>query len=218
MNRLYHSARKFENRLSDSLTFKHSYQEETMSKFRGFPPMSANFTPVPNAFFDYVLPNCPPCVVSVVGAIIRATLGWTDSITGEKRIEAELSIPDIARMAKIAENSVRKGVRQAMEEGLLIETAAAGLNTGARYALRWEDEERQRVAIERTRKATDDYPAPPSKVAPPSTFEGVQDLPPSKVAPLIKERDSQKKKDTNVSVKKALNVSEDAQETQTAGA
>lgn len=180
-----------------------------MNKFRGFPPMNANFTPVPNAFFDHVLPNCPPCVVSVVGAIIRATLGWTDSVTGEKRIEAELSIPDIARMARIAENSARKGVRQALEEGLLIETAAAGLNTGARYALRWEDEDRQKVAIERARKATDSYPAPPSKIAPPSKVEPLQLLTPSKVEPLIKERDSQKKKDTDVSVKKALNVRSD---------
>ncbi len=180
-----------------------------MNKFKGFPPMNANFTPVPNAFFDYVLPCCPPCVVSVVGAIIRATLGWTDSVTGEKRIEAELSIPDIARRARIAENSARKGVRQALEEGLLVETAPAGLNTGARYALRWEDEERQKEAIERARRATGDQPAPPS------TFEGGQDLTPfnfctpSKVEPpYIKKSLSLKKKPLGESEKNSLDVSE----------
>lgn len=182
-----------------------------MTKFKGFPPMNANFTPVPNAFFDYVLPSCPPCVVSVVGAIIRATLGWMDSVTGEKRIEAELSIPDIARLAKISENSVRKGVRQALEEGLLIETAPAGLNTGARYALRWEDEERQKEAIERARRATGDQPAPPSTFTPPSIIEGVQDLTPSKVEPLIKKALSSEKKALAYSEKNSLNVSEQDQ-------
>jgi hypothetical protein len=180
-----------------------------MNKFKGFPPMNANFTPVPNAFFDYVLPCCPPCVVSVVGAIIRATLGWTDSVTGEKRIEAELSIPDIARRARIAENSARKGVRQALEEGLLVETAPAGLNTGARYALRWEDEERQKEAIERARRATGDQPAPPSNIAPPSEIEGVQLLTPSKVEPpyIKKSLFVKKSKDIDIKEKKSLIVS-----------
>ena len=176
------------------------------SEFLGFPPLTSNFTPTPNVFFDYVLPNFPPCVISVVGAIIRATLGWTDSLTGEKRIEAELSVPHIARLSGQSENSVRKGIRQALEAGLLIETATPGLNTGARYALRWEDADRQAAAIEQTRRSRGDFPAtnpPPSKFeggqnlkgVPPSNFEGV----------LIKKGYVKKEKD--IELKKSLIVS-----------
>ena len=176
------------------------------SEFQGFPPLTSNFTPTPNVFFDYVLPNFPPCVVSVVGAIIRATLGWTDALTGEKRIEAELSVPQIARLSGQAQNSVRKGIRQALDAGLLIETATPGSNSGARYALRWEDVERQAAAIDQSRRAREDFPA---VSLPPSTFEGVQKLnplPPSKFeGALIKKGYVKKEKD--IVLKKSLVVS-----------
>lgn len=176
------------------------------AEFSGFPTLTSNFTPTPNVFFDYVLPNFPPCVVSVVGAIVRATLGWTDSLTGEKRIEAELSVPQIARLSGQAQNSVRKGIRQALDAGLLIETATPGTNTGGRYALRWEDVDRQAAAIEQSRRARGDYPA---ETPTPSTFEGVQKLnplPPSKVEPHIKK--GSVKKDKDIVLKKSLNVGE----------
>ncbi|MBB6054089.1 hypothetical protein [Armatimonas rosea] len=184
-----------------------------MSDFEGFQPLEANFTPTPNQFFDYVVPNFPPCVVSVVATIIRATLGWTDPLTGEKRIEAELSVADIQRRAKLSRNSARDGIRGALTAKLIIETAETYATSGARYALRWSDEARQRAAIERQRRALDDAPSKPKTSLREGDEGGGQKLTGSKSDPVkncppYKERNSQKKKDTDVSVKKSLNVSE----------
>lgn len=126
--------------------------------FGGFPSLEANFTPVPNIFFDFVVPNFPECVIKVVAVIIRATLGWNDPVTGERRIEAELSLSDIQRRGQMSRSAARDGVRKALESGLITETAGAYATAGSRYALRWADEERQRITIERHRKATDNFP------------------------------------------------------------
>lgn len=182
-----------------------------MSDFEGFQPLEANFTPTPNQFFDYVVPNFPPCVVSVVATIIRATLGWTDPLTGEKRIEAELSVADIQRRAKLSRNSARDGIRGALTAKLIVETAETYATSGARYALRWSDEARQRAAIERQRRALDDAPARPKVSLQKEDERGGQnltrsDFDPVKNCPPYKERDFQEKKDRDISVKKSLNV------------
>ncbi len=165
-----------------------------MSDFEGFQPLEANFTPTPNQFFDYVVPNFPPCVVSVVATIIRATLGWTDPLTGEKRIEAELSVADIQRRAKLARNSARDGIRGALTAKLIVETAETYATSGARYALRWSDEARQRAAIERQRRALDDTPARPKTSLLEEEEGGGQKLTGSKIAPHIKKEIPRKRK------------------------
>jgi hypothetical protein len=153
--------------------------------FVGFRPIEANFTPTPNQFFDHVVPNFPGCVVAIVATIIRATLGWTDSVTGEKRIEAELSMPEILRRSGLSRNAAREGIRKAVEAGLIVETATAYATSGSRYALRWDDQDRQQTAIERHRKSTDDLPP----LLPEGTGRGGHFLTPSgrsKNAPLLK--------------------------------
>ena len=97
----------------------------------------------------------PYCVVSVVGILIRSTLGWDDPDTGERRIEAELPLSAFLR-PEISKSSARRGLTEGMAAGLLVRTASANSREGARYALRWADGAAQARAIERARRSLDD--------------------------------------------------------------
>lgn len=120
--------------------------------FGGFRSLKANFTAVPNQYFDRVVGHYHPCVERVVGILIRATLGWEDPDTGERRLEAELALKDFVR-PELSECSARRGIAGAIEAGFVICTLEATTREPARYALRWEDTAAQRSAITRQRKA-----------------------------------------------------------------
>jgi hypothetical protein len=126
-----------------------------MGEFTGFRPLSANFTPTPNQYFEQVLGHQPYCVAIVVGILIRSTLGWEDPVTGERRQEAELSLSAFLR-PELSEASARTGLKKAIEAGFIVRTASATAREGARYALRWADGDAQRAAIERARRANAD--------------------------------------------------------------
>ncbi len=119
--------------------------------FGGFKAISANFTPAPNQFFDEVLGHYPCRVVTVVGILIRSTLGWEDPDTGDRRIEAELPLSSFIR-PDLCESSARKGLAEAMGAGLIVRTAAASSRDGARYALRWADGAALERALAKSRR------------------------------------------------------------------
>lgn len=123
--------------------------------FNGFRSLSANFTPTPNQFFDEVLGHYPYCVVAVVGILIRSTLGWEDPDTGERRIESELPLSAFIR-PELSESSARRGLSEAMTARLIVRTASSSSREGARYALRWTDDEAQQRAINRARRAAEE--------------------------------------------------------------
>lgn len=122
-----------------------------MTAFPGFKPLSANFTQCPNQFFDRVVGHYQSCVVTVVAILIRSTLGWEDPDTGERRVEAELSLSAFVR-PELSETSARKGIAGAIEAGFIVQTAKPTNKQAARYALRWDDAEQQSRAIEKQRK------------------------------------------------------------------
>ena len=119
--------------------------------FGGFKAISANFTPAPNQFFDEVLGHYPCRVVTVVGILIRSTLGWEDPDTGDRRIEAELPLSSFIR-PDLCESSARKGLAEAIGAGLIVRTAAASSRDGARYALRWADGDALERALAKSRR------------------------------------------------------------------
>jgi hypothetical protein len=187
--------------------------------FPGFEPPEANFTPVPNAFFDCVLGHYPLRVVTVVGILIRSTLGWQDKVTGEKRLERELPLRAFVR-PELSENSARQGLREAIAAGLVIETAPHTNRDGARYALRWADENMLLDRIARQRRAAGDgrafgdpaeareraarrLAAGGTKSGPPKSGPPKSGGPTS--APLLKKRFPEKKPFLN-GLKKPLNV------------
>ena len=191
-----------------------------MANFHGFQRLEANFTPTPNQFFDEIIRgDYPKCVIVIVAVLIRETLGWQDSVTGERRIEAELALSQITEKSALSINSARQGIREAIAAGFVIETASHDNRHGARYALRWADPERQKEAITRTRLATRDRlaevePALQTDVNPDAAMPdsgganfGAPKFGGANFAPTKRKR-SPEKKDTNVSIKETLNVSE----------
>lgn len=145
-------------------------------EFPGFDPPSANFTPAPNQYFDRVLGHYPLRVVTVVGILIRETLGWRDSITGEKRVEAQLPLSAFVR-SELSLSSARAGLREAIAAGFVIETAEATNRDGARYALKWANTEQLTEAIARHRRAVGD--------SRPITIGGVKSGPPDSGPPKV---------------------------------
>ena len=130
--------------------------------FNGFRSLSANFTPTPNQFFDEVLGHYPSRVVTVVGILIRSTLGWEDPDTGERRVEAELPLSSFIR-PDLCENSARRGLTEAIAAGLIVRTVAANSREGARYALRWTDGAALERALKKSRRMHGtDLPSPTS--------------------------------------------------------
>ncbi len=119
--------------------------------FGGFKALSANFTPTPNQFFEEVVGHYPCRVVTVVAILIRATLGWEDPDTGDRRIEAELPLSAFLR-PDLCENSARKGLAEAITAGLIVRTVSANSREGARYALRWADGAALERALEKSRR------------------------------------------------------------------
>ena len=191
-----------------------------MANFHGFQRLEANFTPTPNQFFDEIIRgDYPKCVIVIVAVLIRETLGWQDSVTGERRIEAELALSQITEKSALSINSARQGIREAIAAGFVIETASHDNRHGARYALRWADTERQKEAITRTRLATRDRlaevePALQTDLNPDAAMPdsgganfGAPKFGGANFAPTKRKR-SPEKKDTNVSIKETLNVSE----------
>ena len=123
-----------------------------MPPFVGFKSLTANFTTVPNQYFDHIVGHYHPCVERVVAILIRSTLGWADPDTGERRLEAALALKDFVR-PELSECSARRGIAGAIEAGFVIETEPATTRQSARYALRWADAAAQKAAIVRQRKS-----------------------------------------------------------------
>ena len=123
-----------------------------MPPFVGFKSLAANFTTVPNQYFDHIVGHYHPCVERVVAILIRSTLGWADPDTGERRLEAALALKDFVR-PELSECSARRGIAGAIEAGFVIETEPATTRQSARYALRWADAAAQKAAIVRQRKS-----------------------------------------------------------------
>jgi hypothetical protein len=66
-----------EQGFSSLFSLKWDMEERYITKpeeFNGFFSGNGNLTHIPNAFFDYVVPNEPLAVVQVVGVIIRHTI------------------------------------------------------------------------------------------------------------------------------------------------
>ncbi|MCA9036353.1 MAG: hypothetical protein KDA91_14560 [Planctomycetaceae bacterium] len=111
--------------------------------FAGFFTGEGHRTPVPNRFFDDVIPRESLSVVKVVGAVIRHTVGYQNQFGG-RRTSAPLSYSQIQRYSNLNDRStLAQALRHAQQTGY-IECVHAGrfsANTeqqqAATYAIRW---------------------------------------------------------------------------------
>jgi len=112
--------------------------------FRGFFTGEGHRSPIPNDFFDRVLPNEPLAVVQVVGAVLRHTVGYQNQFGG-RRQQAPLSYSYLQRytgiggrrhLAAAIERALEANFIHLVKEGTFDPNAADG-SEAAEYAVKW---------------------------------------------------------------------------------
>ena len=112
--------------------------------FDGFFAGEGNRSPIPNAFFDVVVPAEPLAIVQVVGAVLRHTVGYQNQFGG-RRGSAPLSYSYLQRytgiggrrhLADALFTALGKGYVQCVREGAF-GIDADGDPQAAHYAVRW---------------------------------------------------------------------------------
>lgn len=116
------------------------------SKFAGFYSGNGNLTYIPNAFFDYTVPNESLAVIKVVGAIIRYTIGFQTKF-GFRRQQIEMSFTRLQRVTGIVS---RRSLNEAIQHSITnlhiqritdgyFDSDAGRESKPATYGLKWSD-------------------------------------------------------------------------------
>ena len=92
----------------------------TPDEFVGFYAGEGNRTPVPNRFFDSVVPNESLSIVKVVGTVIRQTVGYQNQFGG-RRSSHPLSYSNLQRLTKLSDRStLSQALQTAQETGYIV--------------------------------------------------------------------------------------------------
>ena len=125
-------------RWSDSSVFAKS-----IDQFDGFFTGEGHRTPIPNAFFDEIIPHEKLAVVKVVGTVLRHTIGYQNQFGG-RRTSAPLSYNYVQRYSGLNSRSVvSEAIATAQERGYITCTqtgrfdADRSQQSAACYAVRW---------------------------------------------------------------------------------
>lgn len=127
------------------------------NSFEGFFVGEGHRTPIPNAFFERVVPQEPLAVVKIVGTVLRHTVGYQNQFGG-RRSEAPLSYTYIQRYAAMADRStLSQAIRHALDIGYIcrVDEGAFGSwsteRKAASYAVRWLNEAELAESSSKTR-------------------------------------------------------------------
>lgn len=114
--------------------------------FHGFYAGDGHRTPIPNAFFDRVLPTERLAVIKVVGTVLRHTVGYQNQFGG-RRSQAPLSYSYIQRYANLrGRANLSSAVRHATDVGYIrcVEKGCVAPSSTKRkpatYAVKWLEE------------------------------------------------------------------------------
>lgn len=117
-----------------------------LSVFGGFYAGNGNLTYIPNAFFDFTVPNESLAVVKVVGAIIRYTIGFQTKF-GFRRQHIEMSFTRLQRVTGIAsrrslndaiQHAIKNQHIQRITDGFF-DSNAGQTSRAATYGIKWTD-------------------------------------------------------------------------------
>jgi hypothetical protein len=129
----------YELKWSDSHT-------HSLDDFEGFYAGSGHRTPVPNQFFDVVVPHEPLAVVKVVGSVLRHTVGFENRYGG-RRQEAPLSYTRISTHARLARSTLASAMAHALNHRYIRRVSTGYLRPGTSefeasvYGVRWASDE-----------------------------------------------------------------------------
>lgn len=97
---------------------------------------------IPNAFFDYLLPQERLSVIRVVGALLFYSIQWGPG--GERRVAVTRSITELSRLTKLSRQHVHEAVTAACQRGYIeqvdggrFDPAAGQESRAATYGIRW---------------------------------------------------------------------------------
>lgn len=114
------------------------------AEFEGFYAGNGNLTYIPNAFFDYTVPNEPLAVIKIVGAVIRYTIGFQTKY-GFRRQKIDMSFTRLQRITGISSrrslnNAIQLAIQNnhivRLEEGCF-DTDAGRNSRPATYGIKW---------------------------------------------------------------------------------
>lgn len=84
-----------------------------------------NTTPIPNDFFEYI-PTLTHAELRVLLIVLRQTVGWIDSKTGERKIKDRLSHGFILKKTGLYRTVLSKTIQGLIDKNLLIVTDGRG--------------------------------------------------------------------------------------------
>ncbi|QEG21000.1 hypothetical protein [Mariniblastus fucicola] len=115
----------------------------TYDRFEGFFAGDGNRTPVPNSFFDSVIPAENLAVVKVVGAVIRHTVGYQTQFGGRRKV-TPLSCSFIQRYTNLSNRrNLIAAIRRAESAGYITKEKAGSFSpvpseqSATSYSIRW---------------------------------------------------------------------------------
>jgi hypothetical protein len=138
--------------------------------FAGFYFGEGHRTPIPNAFFDHVVPNEVLAVVKVVGTVLRHTVGYQNQFGG-RRSEAPLSYSYLQKyirvchrptLAAAVRNAVRKGYIRRISNGRF-DPHGGKASRPAHYAVHWPTDTTSSRCSSKTEPGADQFKNPNRK-------------------------------------------------------
>ena len=133
------------------------YYQTSIGSFTGFFAGQGNRTPIPNSFFDIVVPTRSLAVTKVVGAIIRNSVGYQNQF-GHRHQTVALSysslmkhtcLSDRSTLSSAIKESLDAGFIRRVEEGIFDQKTK--VQSAAEYGIKWLSAKPKPVSGSKTR-------------------------------------------------------------------
>jgi hypothetical protein len=126
-----------------------SHYTQTFANFNGFYAGEGNRTPIPNSFFDVVVPRESLAVVKVVGAVIRYTVGF-ETRYGGRRMTYPMSCSFIQRYTLLSNRrNLIAALKHAVDYGYIVKVKEGTFShrtseqEATTYGIRWLAEQQK---------------------------------------------------------------------------
>jgi phage replication O-like protein O len=138
--------------------------------------LQANFTPVPNAFFDEIMKKISPAETLVFLALCRRIYGW-------HKASDRVAMSQIQAATGLARNTAKRALAKLVKSGFIVMVKNAGPKVAAEYSINFDYESASGSKFDRleiSRGSKIDL-AEGSKLTPKTAFEGPKLTPQKKV-------------------------------------
>lgn len=154
------STGEYQLRWDDSEAYKTAFSE-----FDGFFALEGNRSPIPNSFFDVVIPTESLAVIKVVGAVIRHTVGYTTQFG--RRSSSPLSCTTLQTYTGIGDRkTIIAAISHALKAGYITRVEEGKFSPfekerrPAVYAVRWLCKKQTRSTSTKTPPARNQFKNP----------------------------------------------------------